>query len=303
MPEDVPVALFIFNRPDLTKLTIAQLSKSKPPLLYVFADGPRNKDEEVLCNSAIEIVKSLSWECEVHIKEESSNKGMVHQIKNGLDYVFSKHEAVLFMQDDQLLSPSSYNFVKELITKYKDDERIGHINLSNFNPSFTKKYSSSYFFSSHIKVWGFATWRRMWRSYSIEMPEWSQIDQNGLLRKYCSRRNERLGIKKMFDLHCNNNAPWTWDYQWVFNCWNRNTLAITPTRNLCIDIGFERDDSSHNTGKNPFNNPIETIDFPLIHPENTQRDKRFDKCLSKIITPSALEKIMGKLNRRLKLEL
>ena len=62
MPEDVPVALFIFNRPDLTKLTIEQLSKSKPPLLYVFADGPRNKDEEVLCNSAREIVKSLSWE-------------------------------------------------------------------------------------------------------------------------------------------------------------------------------------------------------------------------------------------------
>ena len=70
MPKNFPVALFIFNRPDLTKLTIEQLSKSKPPILYVFADGPRNKDEEVLCNSAIEIVKSLSWECEVHIKQE-----------------------------------------------------------------------------------------------------------------------------------------------------------------------------------------------------------------------------------------
>ena len=60
MPEDVPIALFIFNRPDLTKLTIEQLSKSKPPLLYVFADGPRNKDEEILCNSAREVALLIS---------------------------------------------------------------------------------------------------------------------------------------------------------------------------------------------------------------------------------------------------
>ena len=132
-------------------------------MLYIFADGPRNKDEESLCKKSRELFSELPWDCKVHLKGETNNKGMVYQIKNGLDYVFSKHEFVLFMQDDQLLSSSSYEFVKELLIKYKDDERIGHINLSNFNPNHTNDYSNSYFFSSHVKVWGFATWRRMWK--------------------------------------------------------------------------------------------------------------------------------------------
>jgi len=196
-----------------------------------------------------------------------------------------------------LLSPSSYTFVNDLLIKYKDDERIGHINLSNFNPNYTKDYNNSYFFSSHVKVWGFATWRRMWETYNISMPEWSYVDQNKLLNKFCSNSNEKRGIKKMFDLHCNNDDPWTWDYQWLFNCWNRDTLSITPSKNLCLDIGFEREDSSHNKGENPFTNPIELMNFPLMHPSELKRNINFDKELSNIICPSRLSNFNKRISR------
>ena len=37
----VPLALMVFNRPDLTQKLINQLSKCKPRKIYVIADGPR----------------------------------------------------------------------------------------------------------------------------------------------------------------------------------------------------------------------------------------------------------------------
>ena len=38
---NIPIAFFIFNRPDLTELVFTEIAKVKPSLLLVVADGPR----------------------------------------------------------------------------------------------------------------------------------------------------------------------------------------------------------------------------------------------------------------------
>ena len=107
------------------------------------------------------------------------------------------------------------------------------------------------------------------------MPEWNKINQLDLLKKFCFSSRERKNIKKMFDLHSENQNPWTYDYQYMFNCLNRDTLAITPTKNLCKNIGFERDDATHNKGHNPFMFPLEDLISPIISPLQIKRDRKF----------------------------
>ena len=110
-----------------------------------------------------------------------------------------------FLEDDILLSESFYPFAKELLLKYREDNRIGHINASNFIPNF-KSFNNeeSYILSAHPHIWGFATWKRMWDSYDLDMKGWELVNKRKMLREFCFSWRERRGIKKMFDLHCNN---------------------------------------------------------------------------------------------------
>lgn len=296
MNNEVPVALMIFNRPDLTKLVMEQLSKIKPPILYVLADGARNEEEQEKCKQTRKIALNPNWACKVVPFFRDRNAGMVRQFKEGLDFVFEKHDRLLFLEDDHIISKSTYAFVSELLELYAEEDRISHINLSNLAPHLTYDSKYSYFFSSHFSVWGFATWRRMWNTYDISMPEWSSSCNKGeMLDINCCNRREKKGIRKMFDLHSNNKEPWTYDYQWVFNCYNRNTLSITPKNNLCLNIGFERQDATHNKGKNPFVNPIEETEFPLQHPQSIIRNTLFDKKLSSIKCPSKIERTKNRI--------
>ena len=56
MESQIPVMLMAFIRPDLIAKCLHQLSKFKPPILYVMADGPRNEKEEILCEK-IELIR------------------------------------------------------------------------------------------------------------------------------------------------------------------------------------------------------------------------------------------------------
>jgi hypothetical protein len=298
MSKLVPIALMVFNRPDLTIRIMDQLSKSRPPLLYVIADGPRNKEEELLCSQTREIALNPSWPCQVVPFVREENVGMVKQFKGGLDYIFEKHENVIFLEDDILLSPSFYLFACEMLERYKNSQNIGHINFSNFYPSHCVENQHDYFLSTYFLVWGFATWKKIWKSYDISMPMWKSINQKHILRTYFHNQRERKSMKKMFDLHSYNLNPWTYDYQWLFNCMSKNLFAITPSKNLSLNIGFERTDATHNFGKNPFAEKLEEVTFPIKHPLNLLRDKAFDKKISNKSCPNYFNLYFTKIKNR-----
>ena len=46
-----PVALLIFNRPDLTQIVFEAIAKVKPKQLFVVADGPRCAAEAEKCEN------------------------------------------------------------------------------------------------------------------------------------------------------------------------------------------------------------------------------------------------------------
>jgi hypothetical protein len=76
-------------------------------------------------------------------------------------------------------------------------------------------------------------------------------------------------------------------------------LSITPSKNLSINLGFDRNDSTNTFGKNPFRYDLEDISFPLKHPENIIADSTFDKRTEETICPSHWKVFWGKLSNKI----
>ena len=218
---------------------------------------------------------------------------MVLQFKEGLQFIFDKHEKLIFLHDDCYVAPEFYEFSEALLNKYEHNEKIGQINLTNLLTQDSAQFS--YFLSKRPLIWGFATWRRVWETYDIQMSKWSDSNQKKILKYYYASNRERKNVKKMFDLHCKNLDPWTFDYQWDFNIMSNFMHSVTPTRNLCYNIGFDRSDSVHTKFKNPFENKILEKTQMFEHPMSVKINEAYDREITKLICPNSFTFWMTKI--------
>ena len=69
----------------------------------------------------------------------------------------------------------------------------------------------------------------------------------------------------------------TWDYQWTLACWLQNGLTVLPNVNLISNIGFGAESTHTEQAENLYANlPVETMSFPLAHPQFIIRDTQAD---------------------------
>ncbi len=280
-----PVALFIFNRPDTTQKVFNRLKEVKPSQLFVIADGPRNHKlgEKEKCQQVRQIIESIDWSCEVLTNYSDINLGCKKRVSTGLDWVFSQVEEAIILEDDCLPDLSFFRFCEELLNQYRDDERIFVISGNNFQFG-RKRTSYSYYFSLYNHCWGWATWRRAWQHFDVDMKLWSTVRdgdwlkdilQNPFAVKYWHNK-----FQQTFENKIN-----TWDFQWTLACWLQNGLTILPNINLVSNIGFNNIESTNTrNNKSPFANmSTQTMQFPLVHPPFMICDTNADNYTYKIM--------------------
>src|SRR5262245_40712685 len=107
-----PVALIIFNRPDLTERVFAEIARARPPKLLVVADGPRpeQRGETEKCLAARAVVDRVDWECDVLKNYSAINLGCGRRPATGLNWVFSQVEQAIILEDDCVAHPTFFRF-------------------------------------------------------------------------------------------------------------------------------------------------------------------------------------------------
>src|SRR5579871_4386735 len=161
-----PVALIVFNRPDTTRQVFQEIRRVRPPVLLVVADGPRrdHPEDEQLCRETRAVAEEVDWPCQVLTEYSDVNLGCRHRPASGLDWVFSQVEEAIILEDDCVPHPSFFRFCSELLSRYRDDARIGTIAGTNVQGG-RKRGGASYYFSKYPTIWGWASWRRAWALY------------------------------------------------------------------------------------------------------------------------------------------
>jgi hypothetical protein len=181
------------------------------------------------------------------------------------------------LEDDCVPHPTFFRFCKELLEKYRADSRVGmiagHIGCPGQNE---EMHGESYYFSRTGITWGWATWRRAWKTFDFTMSHWPTILQRGLLDNMYPRKIAKT-ITQTYQRYWMSEIPW--DCAWSFSMCKENMLTIHPGTNLITNIGFT-DDATHCRQKTSIfaNVAVQAMDFPMIHPltmiPNTKSEHR-----------------------------
>jgi hypothetical protein len=237
---EIPVLIIGFNRPNVSIKTFEYIRQARPHKLYIAIDAarPEVKGEDILVQQVKDIYNQVDWTCETHYKFNEKNKGAEVTVSTAISWVFQTEEYAIILEDDIVAPLSFLYFAQEMLKKYKDDDRIGTVTGSNFTP-IPVPNNTDYFFAKYGHSWGWATWKRNWNDFDLNV----KIPEEHLGLKFLgtiTNSKEEAKFYQRYFRRIKEKGPQkrTWDE--VGNYLHRinNRLSIIPRVNLTSNIGI-----------------------------------------------------------------
>ncbi len=272
---DVPILIIAFNRPKETEILINEILKIKPRIIYFAVNCPRESVIEDI--EKVSQVKSLNSRfsdyTQVKLLYSKKNSGARAGILSAIDWLFDNEDFGIIFEDDCIPDLSFFTYAQELLELYKNNQHIGMISGDNF--SFNRlKIKNSYYFSKYFHIWGWATWRRAWKSYIRELPDTKEM-QNVLNTLKMDVSEKEFWMKSIVAAY--QGKIDTWDLQWLYSNWFHNRIAVMPSVNLIKNIGFGEGATNTKDRNSPFGKmQVETLKFPLKHPKKIKINEYAD---------------------------
>jgi hypothetical protein len=297
---DTAVLFIVFNRPDTTQKVFDVIKSVKPKRLYITADGPRknNENDRIKSEECRSIVHQIDWECELKTLFRDENLGCRNAVSDAISWFFKHEEQGIVLEDDCLPDPSFFDYCQELLEKYKNTPEIMLISGNNFQNGI-KRGDASYYFSRYNHIWGWASWRRAWQLYDVDMKTFSQKKEENFIQKiFYKKKIQNYWMKRFQKSH--DGEINTWDYQWTYTIFSHHGISILPNVNLISNIGFgEQSTHTAKANKRLANLPIQKINFPLTHPSEIKINEEADLyTFSRIFSPPLFVKIMSYINNK-----
>ncbi len=273
---ETPVLFLIFTRAETAQRVFERIREQKPKYLYVGADGPREDvpaDAEK-CRRTREILNRIDWDCEVKTLFREKNLGCRNNMAQTISWFFDQVEEGIILEEDCLPDPNFFRYCEELLEYYRNDQRIMHIGGVNFQFGIPRG-KGSYYYSQVPHIWGWASWKRAWKYYDVNIPSYREVIEENR-RKFFRHAEMNSHFEPIFRSVYADNFD-TWDAQWTYTVNAQHGLAVLPNVNLISNIGFAPDALHTKNVGSPYDNiPAGQMEFPLIHPTEMTVDEEAD---------------------------
>lgn len=282
-----PVVLFIFKRSETLPRIFEQIRSYSPSKLYLIADGPRNKEEEILTKKTRELALSLvDWPCNVVKDFSSENCGVYDRIGLGAKKVLQKEKNAIFLEDDNLPEKTFFKYCDELLERYEKDNDILWICGTNYFGDTTNLGDGSYYYTRNLLPCGWASWgNKFIESYDGELESLNQSTIKKLKETYLDKRLFKQELQTIKQTKINfqrNPKSVSWDRQMCFSVRAAGKYGIAPSKNQIKNIGADVHSEHGGTSTNIEMTgrfcEVETfcLNFPLISPKEKQIDTFFE---------------------------
>jgi hypothetical protein len=236
-----PIIIFVYNRPEHTRLTLEALSNNElanESDLFIFADGEKEKTDKTEKDNVKEVrklIREKKWCKNVTIIESEHNKGLAKSIIEGVTETVNKYDRVIVLEDDLITSPYFLKFMNENLELFKSHQYVYSVNGYMFPITTDKKEN---ILLPYTSTWGWATWKEKWAVFEYEMPQKNLIINN----KFLTQRFNLADYPYTSMLNAGNNS---WGIRWYYHVFIRNGLGVFPTISLVQNIGFDGTGVNH----------------------------------------------------------
>jgi hypothetical protein len=236
-----PVALFAFNRPDHLRRTLSALAGNELAAesdLTLFCDGPRSEPEKRLTDAVREVAAEATGFRSTAIIARERNIGCAAAVINGLEYMFTRHERLVVMEDDILCSPHTLRFLNAGLEKYEDEPVV--FNIAAWSPPprlmpVPESYPYDAYFIPRFNCWGWAFWRDRW-----EKVDWSVSNYDIFADTPCLQQAFNQGGDDLTPMLADQMAGRlnTWDIRMDYARFKHGGVGCNPVRSHTTNIGM-----------------------------------------------------------------
>ena len=237
-----PIALFVYNRPLHTKLTVEALSNnigSADSELYIFSDAPRNSAASKDVADVRSYINTVDGFKNVTIIEREQNLGLAQSIIDGVSKLCDEYGRVIVLEDDLVTSPYFLTYMNTALERFQDIEQV--MSISAFgrkeiidNLRTVEPYDA--YFVQRNSSWGWGTWKDSWLLADWEVNTYDDFRKNKEQRNKFSKVGEDLCL--MLDLQQHGFLD-SWSIRWTYAHFLYNGVSLVPYRSYVQNIGFD----------------------------------------------------------------
>lgn len=272
----VPIGFFIFNRLDTTKKVFHSIKMAKPEKLYLISDGARDGrpgEEQKVKEVRAYVENEIDWPCIVKKDYAEKNMGCRDRMSSGITWLFEEEEMAIILEDDCKPTQDFFPYIADMLERYKDNEHVMMVSGSKLLSDY--QMDASYTFSRYAMIWGWATWRRAWKKYDVNIESWREVKKSGMLKKHYTFFGYIKAMKDFDSVYQHQKD--TWDHQWCYTILINNGVCIIPCVNMIENLGFGREDATHTKSDTKHVFSCKRLGFPLDHPAKVGPDEEYDR--------------------------
>jgi len=299
MKDLAPILIFVYNRPEHTRLVLESLKGNflaGQSELFIYADAAKNEEDKSDVEKVRSYIHTINGFAKISITEREKNVGLANNIIDGVTKIVNEYGKVIVLEDDLILSPYFLQFMNDALEVYKDDEKVGHVHACEF---FLNDKLPETFLTQFTGSWGWGTWDRSWKNFNPDGAALLNELKNKNLTKAFDLNNS-YGFTKMLRKQIKglNNS---WAIRWNASLFLKNCYALNVGKSLVKNAGF--DGSGTNCGDDNYissNLYMQKINVEKIEPstENEFARKVIEKYYRKIFSFQA--KAIRRIKRTLK---
>ena len=231
-----PIALFVYDRPDHVRATLAALAanpRAGESDLFVFSDGPRDAGAQQAVATVRGIVGSVRGFRGVTVSEREANAGLVRSITDGVDRLTREYGRVIVLEDDLITAPRFLEFMNLALDRYEDESRV--MQISGY--MYPVPTQAAACLLPTVSCWGWATWRRAWQFYDAAGQARGLIQNDAAMRKAFDL-DGAYDYADLLERHLNGDAS-SWGVLWYLSVFARHGLVLHPPQSLVSNYGFD----------------------------------------------------------------
>lgn len=237
--QKAPVLLLTYNRPEHTARLLNcfwQQPEAEETQLYILCDGAKGAEDREKVEAVQALAQQEATQKGVTVWIQTKNVGLANNVVEGVQRVLEKHDKVIVVEDDLILSPYFLRWINHHLELYQHHTKVAHLHAGTFytHPKLSASHTLSFAGS-----WGWATWRDRWE-------ELWEPDGALLLQKLQSKPNLLqhfnyngfMPFEQMLQAQVEGRNS-SWAVRWHASVVLHQRLSINANPPLVVNAGFD----------------------------------------------------------------